>query len=426
MKRILVAAAAVLLLASCSEGAKEHEPVDDGKLSVESLKEDNGLIYGTGGEVELRVDSKKAWSACLVEEEAGSWVTLDRKSAADGSQRIVVRTLCNDSGEERTATVRVANDEDEHSFQFTQRRNVFRRQLLKERRVSNSFGFKYDRNGIFVTRVLVILPVPESNMYQDIDVWSSRYGELMTASDGHTRYIRRDVSGGDIPASGDVILEESFTIRNYSVEVDVDAIASPVAVDAESDLYREYTARNGDIINPDLPALRSIADGLWRDAGGDMLRYARICYEYVAEKMLYLNAYTGLHTLEKILADGGGDCGNQATVFISLLRNKKIPARHVVMVRTDGTCHVRAEFYLGGYGWIPVDVNAKNMDPSGDYFGRVFSDEIVVNNNIDFDILLDGTQKIRVPLLQTYLYGYWYNGAEPKVEACHRVEEIDG
>lgn len=413
----------LLFISSCSEDGLTEDVSDVGDVIVESLKEDNSLIYGAGGEVELNICTDQTWSAELVERDASSWVALDQRTAPDGSCKLVIRTSINDSGKDRSAAVRISDGINRNIIRFTQRQNIFSRRFLKERRVSNSFGLQYDCNAASVTQAIVILPVPESNIYQDISGWSSRHGELMKASDDRTRYIRRQVSGNDVPPSKEVILEESFTIRNYSVEVDFNAITSPVAVDVESDIYREYTGRSGDIIIPDLPVLCTIADALWKDAEGDILRYARICYEYVARKMLYLNS-TGLDTLEKILADGGGDCGNQATVFISLLRNKKIPARHVVMIRTDGTFHVRSEFYLGGYGWIPVDVNAKNMDSGGDYFGRVFSDEIVMNTNIDFDVNLYELQNLRVTLLQTYYYWYWYNGPAPIVKGYHLVREL--
>lgn len=419
MKRVvaMVFAVSVILFSDCSE-SKENTG-----LTVETLKADNALIYGTGGEVELRVDSYLEWTAELVEADADLWVALEKRTVAGGSDKVVIRTERNDTENDRTATVRIGNGVNEHRVSFTQKRNIFDRKPLKIRRVSNSVGIRYDRRSL--NRVVVILPVPRSNLYQDIVAWNSPNGELKTASDGHTRYIRRELIDSSIPPSGDIFLEERFTVRNYSVEVDFDAVTPQADIDRSSDVYRQYTRRNGDIIYPDLPVLLPIADRLWKEAGEDKLRYARLCYEYVAENMRYLNPDTGLHPLRKILAEGGGDCGNQATVFISLLRNKKIPARHVVMIRTDQTFHVRSEFFLVGYGWIPVDVNAKNMNPSGDYFGKIFSDEIVLNNNIDFDVALAYNQEYRVDILQNYAYWYWWNGEpEPKVEAFHSIGEV--
>lgn len=422
MKRciVLLLSVSMILFSACSEENKNGE--NSGDLTVETLSPDNALIYGMGGKIKLRVDSDLVWDAELVNADSNSWVTLEKQLTDGRSGNIVIGTARNDTTSDRTATVRIGNGANEYTFSFTQKRNIFERKTLKVRRVSNGVEIKYDRKP---SKVVIIMPVPESNIYQDISDWGSQYGERGTASDGHTAYVRRELLNSAMPSSGDIFLEEHFTIRNYSVEVDFNAITLPVDIDKSSDVYCQYTKRNGDIIYPELPELCLVADRLWSEAGENVLRYARLCYDYVAETMRYLNPNTGLHTLREILANGGGDCGNQSTVYISLLRNKKIPARHVVMIRPDQTYHVRSEFFLAGYGWIPVDVNAKNMNPSGDYFGKILSDEIVVNNNIEFYIAITNGLEYKITLLQSFGYWYWWNaGSEPKVEAFHRIGEI--
>ena len=117
---------------------------------------------------------------------------------------------------------------------------------------------------------------------------------------------------------------------------------------------------------------------------------------------------TGLHPVQDIL-DNGGDCGNQASVFISLLRAKGIPARHVVLCRV-GSAHVRAEFYLAGYGWIPADPNGEQSAPSLDWFGHVDNDAdaLVVSLGIcnEYNIPAVGLFNC---LLGQGLCGLWYN-----------------
>ena len=127
---------------------------------------------------------------------------------------------------------------------------------------------------------------------------------------------------------------------------------------------------------------------------GDVLDYARRCYEYTAANYRYLNANTGLHTLSDNLKNGGGDCGNLSAIYLSLLRNKEIPARPVVCIRPDGSFHVWSEFYLEVYGWIPVDVTYKNSDMRGNYFGVYPGDCIVVSN--EYDILLRNEDEILI------------------------------
>ena len=72
----------------------------------------------------------------------------------------------------------------------------------------------------------------------------------------------------------------------------------------------------------------------------------------------------------------------------------------------------RAEFYLAGYGWIPVDANAKNMNPNGDYFGKIETNEIVVNNDINIKMLgSNDSVEENIVLLQDYLWWYWITGS---------------
>ena len=46
-----------------------------------------------------------------------------------------------------------------------------------------------------------------------------------------------------------------------------------------------------------------------------------------------------------------------------------------------------AEFYLENYGWIPVDVTYKNLNPTGDFFGKYDGNGIVVTREVE--LLMD-------------------------------------
>jgi transglutaminase-like putative cysteine protease len=62
-----------------------------------------------------------------------------------------------------------------------------------------------------------------------------------------------------------------------------------------------------------------------------------------------------------VLTTGIGDCGSQSMYFTALCRALGIPARTIggnqMILGTAGD-HFWAEFYLEGYGWVPVDVTA--------------------------------------------------------------------
>lgn len=380
-----------------------------------TLKADNPLIYGFGGELLIPESVVAGWTAEVVDN--ASWVELSR-----GSEGLEVRTMANNTNSEREATIRFTREGSEEYLTIRQLRNIIHREPIGERRVRNELRVWYESN--YFTRAIAILPIPVSNLYQDISNLECYDGQECVAQDGETKYLYRYIDNGSMmPASNDAWLSEEFTITNYSVDVDFDAITSYIDIDKESLPYLLHTGTSGDIIDPYNAQIVAISESLWLEAEGDIVDYAYLAYMWVANNMSYINPNTGLHPLTYILANGGGDCGNQATVFNTLMRCIDVPARHVVMVRTNGTFHVRSEFYLAGYGWIPVDANAKNEIPNGDFFGNIQTNEIVVNSNINIPIDLDQIGPTNLVLLQNFAAWYWWYNETP-IEFYHTVFEI--
>lgn len=390
----------------------DDEEGDSGALLVQVPKGDNPSIYASGGSITLQAITQKQWQAEIINPESCDWLLI---SQSDNS--LTITTTPNTTQNDRVAKISITADSEKQTLAIRQRRDIIQRKVINRRNVYSQLNLYYSQN--VLARVVALLPVPSTNIYQDIEKLDTSNGTLLTASDNKTRYLRVLLNNDQIPASGECILKETFTVTNYSIDVAFGAITSQIDIDTDSEVYKKYTGANGDIIVPDLNALQPITSELWDTAKGNIVEYARLCYEYVARNMKYINPNTGLHPLKDILAMGGGDCGNQATVFISMLRNKGIPARHVVMIRPNQTYHVRAEFFLAGYGWIPVDPNAKNMNPSGDYFGKIFSDEIVLNTDINIPLLgPEDDNPTTILLFQTYHWWYWIY-AETMIQIKH-------
>ncbi|MCX6376098.1 MAG: transglutaminase-like domain-containing protein [Armatimonadetes bacterium] len=179
----------------------------------------------------------------------------------------------------------------------------------------------------------------------------------------------------------------------------------------KSPIWIMYTGKSGDYVDPENSTIKAEGDRIWSESAG-ILEYARRCYEYVAANYRYLNPGTGVHPLSKLFEQGGGDCGNLSSIFISLLRHKGIPARHLVAYRTGGGGHVFADFFLEDYGWIPVDVTSKNSNRSGDYFGKVEGDSdcIILNRKLDLRLQVKDGELGTFGLLQGFFWWYWGSG----------------
>lgn len=367
---------------------------------------DNSVINGLGGTEEILLQADGDWTLTL-SADASSWLSVSPTSGGAGETVVTVTTTQNgNSG--RTATVTITPCAKDNVLTVNQRAYVYKRYQAASGTVTNSVQITY--TGYTFTRFFSILPVPQTNMYQDVISFESD-GAVMDCKNNFNKYLVRDISTSQIPASGGSIISESFNVTTYSVDVDMAQVVDVPAYDPESEPCKNYLGGEaGDLVTPSNPEIASVADELWGDAGGNVVDYARLCYEWTAKTMKYGNAYTGLHKITELMKTKVGDCGNFCSVFISLLRNKGIPARHVVMIEPDkDDKHVRAEFYLPAYGWIPVDPTFKNSDPNGDYFGKHRGKYVVMSQGINSRINTPDDSNFRIDLLQTYYFWYWYN-----------------
>ncbi|MBR8463841.1 transglutaminase domain-containing protein [Campylobacter sp. faydin G-24] len=164
------------------------------------------------------------------------------------------------------------------------------------------------------------------------------------------------------------------------------------------------------------PSIHIQTDGIVRQKAleivgglkGD-LEKAKAIYTWVANTMERDNSVIGcgLGDVKAILESGklSGKCTDINSVFVGLCRAVGIPAREVFGIRVgqsrfsnemgkavDGVAsisggqHCRAEFYLKGYGWIPVD-------PAD--VAKVRLGEKLTNNDA------------KIVALREYLFGNW-------------------
>ena len=271
-----------------------------------------------------------------------------------------------------------------------------------------------------LTKLIIILPLAQSNQYQTVSNLSIYGGIIADIPETDDTYIRWTFTS-DLPAAGES--KETFydfDVRLNSVNFDFSQVTTIYPYNTSSDTYLWYTGTSGVYVDPYNPTIQNIGDSLWL-LSSDIVDYARRCYEYVAANYLYLNPNTGIHPLQDILNAGGGDCGNLTSIYVSLLRHKNIPSRHVVTVRPDNSYHVWADFYLENYGWVPVDVTYKNINPSGDFFGKYDGNGIIMTKEVWlFMDRGDGYTYYDVSL-QNFDWWYWYSSGGNNISSSYNL-----
>lgn len=301
---------------------------------------------------------------------------------------------------------------------------------------SNVFNISRSSQTAF-NKFVLVAPCPQTNEYQEvIDLNYSSYGKwkLRTIEENQNQYLEFDLYGNQLRAvSQNFSVAYTFTLSPKTISIDFSPLKNDdgswkemPAYDTTSRDYKDNTKRSGNIVVPKNKTIQVLSNQILAECNNNLLAYAEKCYEYIASNYKYLNPYTGIHPLSKILDAGGGDCGNLSSIYISLLRAKDIPARHVIAICPNDTLHIWAEFYIQDFGWVPVDVTFKNSDPHGNYFGRYnHKNMAVVQKGVAMTYNTSGCGSKDINLLQKYSYWFWYDTyAEIKINQKISAKKI--
>ena len=270
----------------------------------------------------------------------------------------------------------------------------------------------FARNGnISVSRFIALLPAPVTNEYQAIDALQANIGRFIEINPA-SKVLYYDGS-----FEGDKMeIFESFRCKPKKVKIDFSdkgqkndmALISP----------REYLGSDGVYVDVDNIVVQQIGDKLW-SLSENNIDYAKRCYEYVASHYKYIQG--SWRSLENIIREGGGECGDFTTLFVNLMRYKGIPARHNIGIGINGGYHVWPDFYDEDYGWIPLDPTYKNSNPNGDYFGRYDGELIIVSQGLTSLVEVDFEMK-NMPL-QVFAYWYWYTNGVGDISGVHKTSK---
>lgn len=131
----------------------------------------------------------------------------------------------------------------------------------------------------------------------------------------------------------------------------------------------------------------------------DPLKAARVIYDAVNRHMRYSKEGTGWGNGDAVWAceNGRGNCSDFHSLFLSLARWRKIPAKFEIgfplpAKHGRGTVpgyHCWAKFHVKGKGWVPVDISEANKDPKRrDYFfGNLDENRVLFSTGRDLELV---------------------------------------
>lgn len=226
---------------------------------------------------------------------------------------------------------------------------------------------------------------PEQRNYQTLTETDT---PLFTRTAGVALYRIRNPEPGS-----SWTLRRSSLFERYAVETDIEAAAVPAEFAQSAAFMRRYTEANV-LLPVGAEAVQAEAARLLRTARNPYVR-ARRTYETVLAR---LSPVDRVGAVEPVAALTGGEANayGYATLAVSLLRAQQIPARvvsgYLVCSQERIERHYWAEFYVEGFGWVPLDPAAADgavcagfdlpEDPRAYYFGNTDADRFAFSKGL--------------------------------------------
>jgi len=220
-----------------------------------------------------------------------------------------------------------------------------------------------------VTRVWLPTPLADAPYQKTLgDTYHAAGGRVVMIE---TNASEPDILGAEWEDGNPAVL--TLTSRVTTIDHAVDLATATVPPPASLSAFSRYLKPTRYI--PTDGIVKKTADQITRGAGTDLER-ARAIYEWIVENTFRDPKVRGcgIGDIRFMLESNslGGKCADLNALFVGLARASGIPARDVYGLRVAKSArgyrslglasddaskaqHCRAEVYLTGYGWVPVD-----------------------------------------------------------------------
>lgn len=248
------------------------------------------------------------------------------------------------------------------------------------------------------------IPYPMSDENQDIE-------EIKIEGNFSSNGVYREAKNGNIALYAEWneplkerILSYTFKVKRKEV-VKKDFPKKELSFSKEE--FKQYLEATS--LGPTTGKVKALADKITKGKKTNLAK-ARAIYDWIVNNM-YRDPNVkgcGLGDVERLIVSMGGKCADIHSVFVALARSAGVPAREIFGIRIpkgrEGDMtkaqHCWAEFYMPGYGWVPVDpsdvrkamLEKKITDPKEVkdlveyYFGAVDENRIAYQSGRDLTL----------------------------------------
>ncbi|MBN2534220.1 MAG: hypothetical protein JXB88_15125 [Spirochaetales bacterium] len=124
-----------------------------------------------------------------------------------------------------------------------------------------------------LTKIMVILPVPQSNPYQEVSNIELNGGKERLISGTSDKYASF-VHTSDLPGNDESIqVAISYTVTLYDLTADLESISTINPYNTSSDIYKYYRGTSGTLVDPSNPDIVAWSETIMGEST-DILSYA--------------------------------------------------------------------------------------------------------------------------------------------------------